>query len=89
LPGGTEERHEEMQVGIADDRAEIQAKRFQNIFVQHSAAQEFCSVGDSTNSTEDRGQRERGSGGGSPLVKGCGGSCNLVQELSFHIVKVS
>ena len=33
--------------------------------------------------------RERGSGGGSPLVRGSGGSCNLVQEISFHIVKVS
>jgi hypothetical protein len=26
--------------------------------------------GDSTNSVEDRGQRERGSGGGGPLVRG-------------------
>ena len=40
-----------------------------------------------TNLVEDRGQRERGSGGGSPLVRGSGGSCNLVQEISFHIVK--
>ena len=45
--------------------------------------------GGSTNSVEDRGQRERGSGGGSPLVRGSGGSCNLVQEISFHIVKFS
>ena len=36
--------------------------------------------------TEDR---ERGSGGGSPLIRGSGGSCNLVQEISFHIVKFS
>ena len=36
--------------------------------------------------TEDR---ERGSGGGSPLVRGSGGSCNLVQEISFHMVKFS
>ena len=28
----------------------------------------------STNSVEDRGQRERGSGGGSPLLSGSGGS---------------
>ena len=42
--------------------------------------------GDSTNSVEDRGQRERGSGGGSPLVRGSEGSCNLVQEISFRIV---
>ena len=45
--------------------------------------------GGSTNSVEDRGQTERGSGGGSPLVRGSGGSCNLVQEISFHIVKFS
>ena len=44
--------------------------------------------GGSTNSV-DRGQRERGSGGGSPLVMGSGGSCNLVQEISFHMVKFS
>jgi len=24
-----------------------------------------------------------------PLVKGSGGSCNLVQEISFHIVNIS
>ena len=35
------------------------------------------------------GQRERGSGGGSPLVRGSGGSCNLVKEISFHIVNFS
>ena len=33
--------------------------------------------------------RERGSGSGSPLVRGSGGSCDLVQEISFHIVKFS
>jgi len=46
-------------------------------------------VGSSTNSVEYRRQRERGSGGTSPLVRGSGGSCNLVQEISFHIVKFS
>ena len=45
--------------------------------------------GGSTNSVEDRGQRERGPGDGSPLVRGSGGSCNLVQEISFHMVKFS
>ena len=49
----------------------------------------FFQGGGSTNSVEDRGQRGRGSGGGSPLVRGSGGSCNLVQEISFHIVKFS
>ena len=48
-----------------------------------------CGGGGSTNSVEDRGQRERGYGGGSPLVRGTGGICNLVQEISFHIVKFS
>ena len=52
--------------------------------------QEFCSGGgDSTNSVEGRGQRERGSLGNSSLIKGSGGGCNLVQEISFHIVKFS
>ena len=45
--------------------------------------------GGSTNSVEDRGQREQGSGSGSPLVRGSGGSCNLVQEILFHMVKFS
>jgi len=45
--------------------------------------------GSSTNSVEGRGQREWGSGGNSPLVRGSGGSCNLVQEILFHIVKFS
>jgi len=40
--------------------------------------------GVSTNSVENIGPREQGSGGGSPLVKVSGGSCNLVQEISFH-----
>ena len=43
--------------------------------------------GGSTNSVEDRRQRERGSGGGSPLVRGSGSRYNLVQEISFHTVK--
>jgi hypothetical protein len=42
-----------------------------------------------TNSVEDRGQRERGSGGSSPLFSGSGGSSNFVQEISFHTVKFS
>ena len=52
-----------------------------------SVPRNFVRGGGSTNSVEDRGQRERGSGGGSPLVRGSGGSCNLVQEISFHIGK--
>jgi len=40
----------------------------------------------STNAVEDRGQ---GSVGGSPIVRGSGGSYNFVQEISFHVVKSS
>ena len=50
---------------------------------------EFCSWGvqQIRLRTEDR---ENGDlGGGSPLVRGSGGSCNLVQEISFHTVKFS
>jgi hypothetical protein len=43
----------------------------------------------STNSVGDREQRERGSGGGSHLVRGSAGSCNLVEEILFHVVKSS
>ena len=43
--------------------------------------------GGSTNSVEDRENRDLG--GGSPLVRGSGGSCNLVQEISFDIANFS
>ena len=61
------------------------------VFRDQWRTQEFCfgGRGCSTNSVEDRGQREPGSGSGSPLVRGSGGGCNLVQEISFHIVKLS
>jgi len=49
----------------------------------------FVRGGGSINSVEERGQRERGSGGGSPLVRGSRGSCNLVQEISSHIVLIN
>jgi len=52
------------------------------VYFKQWRTQEFCLGGGSTNSVEDRGQRERGSGGSSPLVKGSRGSCNLVQEIS-------
>ena len=37
--------------------------------------------------TEDRENGDLGAVG--PLVRGSGGSCNLVQEISFHIGKFS
>jgi len=57
--------------------------------VQWRTQEFFSGRGGSTISVEDRGQRGRGSGGNSPLVRGSGSSCNLVQEISFHIVKFS
>jgi hypothetical protein len=44
----------------------------------------FRVEGGSTNSVEDRGQRERGSGGGSPLVRG-----SAQFEIRFEFVKLS
>jgi hypothetical protein len=41
-----------------------------NFFGGGGYARNFFGGGSSTNSVEDRGQRERGSGGGSPLVRG-------------------
>ena len=58
-------------------------------YINQWHTQEFFSGGGSTNSVEDRGQTERGSGGGSPIVRGYGGSCNLVQEILFHMVTFS
>jgi len=69
-----------------------------NIGVVYDACREMTAVaypgilfggGGPTNSVEHRGQKERGSGGGSPLVRRSGGSCTLVQEIPFHIVKLS
>ena len=57
--------------------------------VSSGVPRNFVPGGGSTNSVEDRGQRERGSGRGSPLLRGSGGSCNLVQEISLQIVKFS
>ena len=47
----------------------------------------FVPGGGSTNSIEDRENGDLGAV--APLVRGSGGSCNLVQEISFHIVKLS
>ena len=51
--------------------------------------QEFCSwvVQQIQLRTEDRENGDLGAL--APLVRGSGGSCNLVQEISFHIVKFS
>ena len=47
----------------------------------------FFRGGGSINSVEDRDNGDVGVV--APLVRGSGCSCNLVQEISFHIVKFS
>jgi len=76
--------------GWVDPRATVQPEGLCQWKIPVSGVpRNFFRGGVSTNSVEDRGQREQGSGGGSPLVRGSGGSCSLVQEISFHIVKFS
>jgi hypothetical protein len=70
---------------VSDTVADV----YVSLHVGQWRTQEFFFRGGLHNSVEDRGQRERGSGGGSPIVRGSGGSCNLVQEISFHTVKLS
>ena len=53
-------------------------------------AQEFFSGGEGQKIQLRTEDRENGNlGGGSPLLRSSGGSCNLVQGISFHIVKFS
>ena len=51
--------------------------------------QEFCSGGVQQIQLRTEDTEKGDLGDGSPLVRGSGGSCNLVQEISFHIVKFS
>ena len=62
---------------------------YKHVLLTGGVPRNFLLGGGSTNSVDDRGQRERGSRGGRPLVRGSGGSYILVQEISFHIVKLS
>jgi hypothetical protein len=65
-------------------------------YFQQWCTQEFCSGGEgvklvrgvSTNSVEGREDGDLGAVP-PPLVRGSGGSSNLVQEISFRIVKFS
>jgi len=69
-----------------------QAKRMRRVILPSVTppaqwrTQEFCSGGVQQIQlrTEDRDL-----GGGIPLVRGSGGNCNFVQEISFLIVKSS
>jgi hypothetical protein len=70
-------------------RLSLRTLRTKDVYISVAYPGIFFGGRGSTNSVEDRGQREWGSGGGSPLVRGSGDSCYLVQEISFHIVKFS
>ena len=72
---------------ISDKGLSLKSENVQDIPVAYPGI--LFGGGVSTNSVEDRGQREPGSGGGSPLIRGSEGSCSLVQEISFRIVKFS
>jgi len=50
--------------------------------------QEFCSCR-GVQQIHLKGRENGELGAGSSLVRGSGGSCNLVQEVSFHMVKFS
>ena len=65
---------------------DIQQKKLQKLYAQ-TVTYPGILFGGGVQQIQLRTERERGSGGGSPLVKGSGGSCNLVQEISFHTVK--
>ena len=72
---------------MAEKNEKFSSLKVHIIHLHHQwRTQEFCSWGGSTNSVEDRGQRERRSVGVSPLARGSKGSCYLVQGISFHIV---
>jgi len=62
-----------------------------NLTMMRRRTQEFCSGGRGFPQiqlrTEDRKNGDLGAV--APVVRGSGGSCNLVQEISFHIVKFS
>jgi hypothetical protein len=51
-------------------------------------ARNFFGEGGSTNSIEDRGQRERGSGGGSPLVRGSTQFENELNPYSNYLIRL-
>jgi hypothetical protein len=74
--------------GIRALQAKSVAQKLLNI-ITSGVPRNFVRGRGSTNSVEERGQRERGSGGGSPLVSGSGGSCSFVKEIAFHTVKFS
>jgi hypothetical protein len=58
------------------------------VFIQYTITRRFLlpETGNSTNSAEDRGQREWGSGGSSPLVRGFTQFVNEQNPLSDYVV---
>jgi hypothetical protein len=60
-------------------------KKYINVIIS-GVTRIFFSGGGSTNSVEDRGQRERGSGGSSPLVRGSAQFANESTPYSYWVV---
>ena len=57
--------------------------------VRQWRTQEFCTGGVQQIQLRTEDTKNGDLGEVAPLVRGSGGSCNLVQEISFHIVKFS
>ena len=81
----------QLRNSIAGVRAPtLRLKNLFKVYFSQWRIQEFLS-GKGVFNKFNWGQRTERTGiwGLSPLVRGSGGSCNLVQEISFHIVKFS
>ena len=83
--------HEEYLVGNFPPNSTILHPKTPEFGYSQWRTQEFFFGGGSVQQIQLRIEdRENGDlGGGSPLVRGSEGSCNLVQEISFHRVKYS
>jgi hypothetical protein len=68
-----------------DGKSGHKYKKFWNGHRISGVPRNFFRWGGSTNSVEDRGQREWGSGGGSPLVRGSGAA--VIWYKKFHFVQ--
>jgi hypothetical protein len=70
LEGGTAYGEREIGGSLEARVSELEVGGQESAYTTTVAYPGILFEGGSTNSVEDRGQRERGSGGGSPLVRG-------------------
>jgi hypothetical protein len=71
-------------LGVLMHRGDGGQNKKKETYPSNGVPRNFVWGGGSTNSVEDRGQRERGSGGSSPIVRGSGGS--LIWYKKFHFI---